>query len=182
VLELDPTILQIGHDELGFEPSDRIRVEIGDARLSIAALPDDGFDLVIGDAFGGISVPWHLTTSEFLGQVDRVLRPGGRYVMNLIDGPALLFARAETATLRTTFRHVALITDRDALEGRRGANIVLVAAHTPLESGAIAARLEADDPTGQTHLLAGDGPIDGFAAGAPVLRDDFAPVDQLVGR
>ena len=56
-------------------------------------LPDDAFDVVMGDAFGSLSVPWHLTTDEFLGEIDRVMRPDGRYVMNLIDGPALSFVR-----------------------------------------------------------------------------------------
>ena len=85
VLELDPTIVGVARSQLAFEPSDRIDVRIGDARQSIRSLPTDAFDLVVGDAFGGLAVPWHLTTTAFLDEVARVLRPGGAYVVNLID-------------------------------------------------------------------------------------------------
>ena len=91
---LDPIVLATAREELGFSEGDRIRVVLGDARLSIGPLTDGAFDLVVGDAFGGLSVPWHLTTREFVAEIERVLRPGGRYVMNLIDGDALRFARA----------------------------------------------------------------------------------------
>ena len=77
VLELDPRVLEVARDQLGFAPGASTEVVLGDARRSIERLPDDGFDLVVGDAFGGLAVPWHLTTTEFLDEVQRVLRPGG---------------------------------------------------------------------------------------------------------
>ena len=62
---------------------------------------------MVGDAFGGLAVPWHLTTTEFLSEVTRVLRPGGMYVANIIDYPPLRFVRAEAAMLATAFTKVA---------------------------------------------------------------------------
>ena len=112
VLELDPRVLAVAQEQLGFAPSDAIRVIVGDARLSIERLPDDSVDLVVGDAFGGLAVPWHLTTTEFLEEIERVLRPGGMYVMNLIDYPPLGFVRAEAATASRLFEHVAVISGR----------------------------------------------------------------------
>jgi SAM-dependent methyltransferase len=94
VLEIDPAVLDLGRDELGLRTSRALQVRIGDARLGIRDEPDDSRDLVVGDAFGSLSVPWHLTTREFLGEVDRVLRPGGVYVQNVIDYPSFRFARA----------------------------------------------------------------------------------------
>ena len=44
----------------------------------------------MSDALGGMSLPWHLTTREF-AEVDRVLRPDGRYVMSVIDGSELRY-------------------------------------------------------------------------------------------
>ena len=52
-------------------PGPNLRVESGDARLLTRRLPDDSQDLVVGDAFGDLSVPWHLTTREFLTDVRR---------------------------------------------------------------------------------------------------------------
>ena len=69
-----------------------------------------------GDAFGSLSVPWHLTTREFLREVDRVLRPGGVYVQNVIDYPTFRFARAELATLREQFEYVAAIAPQSSFD------------------------------------------------------------------
>ena len=82
---------------------DDLRVVVGDARTSIADLSADAYDVVLGDAFGSLAVPWHLTTREMVAQVQRVLRPGGVYALNVIDNPPAGFARAEAATLREAF-------------------------------------------------------------------------------
>ena len=119
VLELDPEVLAVARNELGFTPDTHIKVQLGDARPAVAHLADDSFDLVVGDAFASLSAPWHLTTVEFLRDVDRVLRPDGLYLMNLIDYEPLRFARAETATLQQVFAHVAVISDVKA-----GGNLV----------------------------------------------------------
>ncbi len=121
---------------------DAISVRVGDARRSIETLPDDSFDLVVGDAFGGLAVPWHLTTTEFLDEIQRVLRPGGMYVMNLIDYPPLGFVRAEAATAGRLFDHVAIIATPTTLAGKSGGNVVLVASAEPLDVAAVTARIE----------------------------------------
>ena len=62
------------------------RVDVGDARLLVREKhATQTYDFIFGDAFGSRSVPWHLTTREFLTSLRRLLRPGGAYVMNLID-------------------------------------------------------------------------------------------------
>ena len=52
----------------GCSSSPRLRVRTGDARRHVAELPAESADLVIGDAFGGRAVPWHLATREFVGR------------------------------------------------------------------------------------------------------------------
>jgi spermidine synthase len=179
VLELDPVVLATAREQLGFVPDEAIEVRLGDARRTILGVPADSRRLVVGDAFGGRSVPWHLTTTEFVREIDRVLTPDGRYVQNLIDGPALRFVRAETATLREVFEHVAVITWNATFDGSGGGNVVLVASHEPIDAAAIDAAVRTT--TAGAHVLAGDDALDAFAAGAPVLSDDFAPADQLIG-
>ena len=61
--------------------------------MSILEEPSGAYDLVVGDAFSSRSVPWHLTTEEFLAEVRRVLRPDGVYAMNLIDGGTWTFCK-----------------------------------------------------------------------------------------
>ncbi len=186
VLELDPVVYDTALTELGLVPSPAIDVRLGDARTSIQPLADDAFDVVIGDAFGSLSVPWHLTTQEFLGQIDRVMRPDGRYVMNLIDGPALSFVRAEARTLAQQFGHLAVIARPGAFDGMDGGaggggNVVLVAAHDPIDVDAILGRLSGSG-SASVRVISGAAAIEAFIGEAPLLTDDLAPVDQLIGR
>jgi len=181
VLELDPVVLATARSELGFAPTDRTSVIVGDARLSVDRLPSDAYDLVIGDAFGGLSVPWHLTTLEFLGEIDRVLRPDGVYLMNVIDGGELRFARAEAATLRSLFEHVAVIAGGQSSAGLAGGNLVLVASHEPIDIEEILGRIDARGDGGAV-VLALPAESDSFTEGLALLTDDYAPVDQLLGR
>jgi spermidine synthase len=180
VLELDPTVLAVAREELGLVTSDDLRVRVGDARLGLATEPDDAYELVVGDAFGGLAVPWHLTTQEFVSEIQRVLRPGGMYVVNVIDYPPLGFARAEAATLQAVFGHVALIAPEGRVEGRSGGNIVLAASGSPIPRESI---LEANRLRFGDDEIITEGPeLEAFIAGAHVLSDDFAPVDQLLSQ
>lgn len=167
VLELDPEIVRIGREELGLRTGPRLQVRTGDARLNIADEPDDAYDLVIGDAFGGLSVPWHLTTREMVAEIARVLRADGLYVLNVIDGGPRGLVRAELATLGETFRHVALIGPPDGTTG----NHVLVASDRPFSLP------EVDPAEGEPITGAA---VERFIGDARVLRDDFAPADQLL--
>jgi SAM-dependent methyltransferase len=182
VLELDPAVVAINRARLAFAPSPRLNVVLGDARLSIANEPSGVYDLVVGDAFGGLAVPWHLTTSEFLGEVRRVLRPDGTYVMNVIDYAPLGFLRAEVATARDVFGEVAVLGAPTELAGTGGGNFVVVASTRPIDADALAARIESLDDPDPVGIVAGSADLAAWLGDAPVLTDDFAPVDQLLGR
>ncbi len=176
VLELDPDLEEISIGELGLVEGSWLTTTIGDARLSIRDLPDGGFDVVVGDAFSGRSVPWHLTTVEFLTDVRDKLTPEGFYVMNTIDHPPTRFARAETATIAQVFPHVAVVAPEAYLHRERGGNFVLVGSMVPIDAAAI----EALVPKGEIALV--DDAAAEWFAGVDPLRDDFAPVDQLISR
>ena len=177
VLELDPTLVRIAEERLGLVQSPALRVHVGDARVSLREQQEGVHDLVIGDAFGGQAVPWHLTTREFVEQVERTLTPDGVYAVNLIDYPPLGFARAEAATLRQVFRNVAVIAPQARLDRRDGGNFVLVASNGQIDTAAIeAANRERGDDDG----IATGAALDRFIGSAPVLTDDYAPVDQLL--
>jgi spermidine synthase len=177
VLELDPGIVDVARDRLGLRTGPDLVVDTGDARLGIADVVTDSRDFVMGDAFGGRSVPWHLTTDQFVREVDRVLRDDGMYTVNVIDGPDLRFARAETETLRSVFRHVVVVATQAALDGRSSSNVVLVASQQPLELDALRARVDAN---GDGDVVVAEEGLDSFVDGAGPLRDDFAPVDQYL--
>ena len=143
VLELDPGVVRIAEDELGLELSDDLRVRTGDARGHLRDVADDSADLVVGDAFGGRAVPYHLATEEFATDVARVLRDDGIYAQNIIDQPPLRFLWADVATLRRVFDHVAVLGPPGRFDGSGGGNSVVVASDAPLPLDAIRAELAA---------------------------------------
>jgi spermidine synthase len=180
VLELDPLVLQVAREELGLVTTDDLTVVIGDGRLSLADEPSGRYDLVIGDAFAGPAVPWHLTTTEFVSEVQRVLRPGGIYAANIIDYPPLELARAQLATFAEVFEHVGVFGPASRVDGTSGGNVILLASDEPLPEAALARVDQAHG--GSATLITGQSEIDSFIADAPVLRDDYAPTDQLLTR
>jgi spermidine synthase len=127
------------------------------------------------DAFGGVAVPWHLTTREIVADVHRVLRPGGLYTANIIDFGPQSFLKAEVRTVAEEFEHVAVISTQQALAGEQGGNFVLVASDDELPIPALRAKLGT-----RAAVLAGADEVRRFVGDAPLLTDDFAPVDQLL--
>ncbi len=182
VSEIDAGVVEIDRDRLDLDAAPGVHVRVEDGRLGLRRLADDSRDLIVGDAFGGVSVPWHLTTREALTDVSRVLADDGVYVANLIDYGGLDFARAEVATLSEVFDNVLLAgepadvgldPDRDP----DGGNLIAIASDRALDPDAIAKALETRE-TG--WRVATTTTVESWVDGAQVLTDDFAPVDQLL--
>ena len=179
VSEIDPGVVAVDRNQLRLPPDARIDLRIEDGRLGLRQIGADSQDLVVGDAFGGVSVPWHLTTREAVAEVDRVLAGDGLYVLNLIDFGPLAFARAEARTLAAVFPHVALATETDTLTGgpKGGGNVVLMASARPIDVAAVQTRVRSAGA--DWSVITGPG-LGSWIGDAPVLTDDFAPVDQLL--
>ncbi|HYJ21916.1 MAG TPA: fused MFS/spermidine synthase [Solirubrobacterales bacterium] len=172
VLEVDGEVVEFVEERLGLDPWPRLSIAVGDARIGILDVPDNSADVVVGDAFSGLTVPWHLTTREWMAEVRRVLRPGGLYTLNMIDYKPLSLLKAEMATLLEAFADVRLVSFPDP-EGRpAGGSAVLLASDRPLPAGA--------GSNAEGALTYEQGVVEEIAAGAEPLRDDYAPVDQLL--
>jgi spermidine synthase len=177
VVEVDPGVVEIDREQMELETSAELRVRVADGRVGLADEAPEQRDLVVGDAFGGLSVPWQLTTREALELVDAALSDTGVYAVNLIDQPPLAFVRAELATMGTVFPHVLLLAQAPVLAGEDGGNVVAVASRSPLPTAAIEAALARHELAWQ----AAEGQkLDDFVGDAAVLTDDHAPVDQLL--
>lgn len=186
VSEIDGGVVALDRAELGLETGPDLEVRVEDARLGLARIADDSRDLVVGDAFGGLSVPWHLATREAVAEVDRVLSDDGVYALNLIDHGSLDLARAEVATLQEAFGYVAVAAtpatvavagDDVAGAGERGGNLVIAASDRPIDRDALADALS-ERETGWSVISGAD--LDVWVGDAQVLTDDYAPVDQLL--
>jgi hypothetical protein len=120
-------------------------------------------------ALGGLSAS--STTREWTEEVQRVLEPGGLYAMNVIDHLPLDLASAEAATLRDVFSNVRLISYQGPNRELFGGNLVFLASDKPLS------RTGSNAKGGITYDESAAGQL---ASEADVLRDDFAPADQLL--
>lgn len=179
VLELDPVMLEIAERDLGLTADEYESVLIGDARLTVRETALDSFSLVVGDAFSGSTVPWHLTTAEFYADVKARMTSDGLYVMNLIDYQPSDFAKAEVATLAAAFDTVVVLAPADYFTGPRGGNYVVVATDADMDLDAIQASM---DERGAGSIVMSGNELADWVGDAEVLTDEFAPVDQLISR
>jgi MFS family permease len=177
VLEVDSGVVELAMRSLGAGDIPGVEVWTGDARTTFDDLPDASVDVVIGDAFGARSVPWHLATVEFVDEVRRVLRPDGVYLINVIDNDPLRLLRAEAATVSARFAHTALLARPDQLAAGGGGNAVLVGSDRPIDLAALAVRAS---ERGEPGSVLGKSAVLDLVGDAPVLTDDRAPVDQLL--
>lgn len=177
VVEIDPGVVALDRSRLSLPVDPRLQIRVADGRVAVRGFADDTFDVYVGDAFGGIAVPWHLTTAETFADVERVLRPNGLVVLNVIDFGPLRFARAELATVASVFQHVALAARPGALGGS-GGNLVFLASDRAIDRAALTAAMQAKDSP--MELVSADALADFLGADPLVLRDDHAPVDQLL--
>ncbi|MGY0486379.1 spermidine synthase [Streptomyces sp. WG-D5] len=168
VVERDGALVQLVRAHLPLDPSQRIRVRTADAREALGRLPDGWADVVVADVFSGARTPGHLTSTEFLAEVRRVLRPAGTYVANVADGPPLAYLRGQIATVAAVFPEVALIADPAVLRGKRFGNAVLVGSARALAVGELTRRAAGDSHPGRVEH--GRALVD-FAGGVGAVSD-----------
>jgi spermidine synthase len=127
---------------------------------------DERYDLVLGDAFGDIAIPYHLVTREFNELVRSHLKPDGLYLVNIVDGVHYDFLRSYITTLMKTFAQVRLLITPGGTSGQQN-TFVVVASMTPL-------------PTTQTMAKPQDLATFLHQGDTVTLTDDHVPVDQLL--
>ncbi|HET9382519.1 MAG TPA: fused MFS/spermidine synthase, partial [Streptomyces sp.] len=144
VVEADRALLELVAARLPLPDGADVTLHTADARAWLASAPENSADVLVADVFGGSRVPAHLTSLAYAEEAARVLRDGGVYLANLADAAPFAFLRSQLATFAALFAHLALIAEPGVLRGRRFGNAVLVAAHHPLDTAALARRAAAD--------------------------------------
>jgi spermidine synthase len=85
--ELDPAIREVAATFFFFKEDERQIVHLGDGRKFIEDSKDK-YDIIFLDAFSSVSIPYTLTTQEFLKAVKNRLAEGGLACANLWDEEA----------------------------------------------------------------------------------------------
>jgi spermidine synthase len=176
VLEPDGLLVNLIREQLDLRSVPRLKVIVQGGREGTAKIWDDTADLLVLDAFSGATMPVELATTEYLGDITRVLRPAGTLLINLADGKGLAFARRLAATVQGSFRHVALLAEPAILRGRRFGNLIIAASRTELPVDLLTRR--AAGGLTQARCLHGVA-LTNFVAGAHPIKDGdhvLAPV------
>ncbi|MRH86756.1 spermidine synthase-like protein [Nocardia sp. SYP-A9097] len=134
VIEADKLLAKFVDERLGLRALPGVELRIGDGLTEIATLPAASAHLVVADAYEGLRMAAGITGAEFTGQVARVLRPDGVYLLNLVG------TRHELDAVYEVFPHRALL-DGDVFAGYTG-NQVLAASRVPLPLDALRQRVE----------------------------------------
>ena len=187
IMEIDPGVTQTVYEQLGVDPKATNIVTYNvDGRLMANQLVqrDAGqYDLVIGDAFNDLSIPYHLTTLEFDQEIKRLLKPGGFYLALVIDKiVGGKFIPAYTDTVLQVWPAVQVLSEGDTWQSPSPSTYVVAAGNAAVAPEELA-RAHGQGPNGAiaTRIMPGDLMHQWLDdAHAPVLTDDYAPVDNLI--
>ncbi len=186
VVELDPAVIDVARRYFAVPEDDRLKLHVGDGRRFLET-STKRYDLIIVDAYYSDSIPFHLTTREFMQAVKQHLRPNGVVALNLIgsiEGEHSQFFRAMYKTTAESFptRYIVPVDwDRNpsTTEPR---NIILFASDAP--------QLDKPAFTRAVQNVRSTLPLGAMASGlytgaiktddVAVLTDDHAPVDNMI--
>ena len=119
-VDIDPEVVDVAKRFFGFVEDEFLRAHVGDGRQFIEQFRQP-YDVIFLDAFGGSSVPAHLTTQEFLQAVRRALTPDGVVVGNLWARYHNPLYDSMVRTYQEVFDELFVLTVQDA------GNIILLA-------------------------------------------------------
>ncbi|MGO8989116.1 MAG: fused MFS/spermidine synthase [bacterium] len=185
VVEIDPEVTQIAQKYLGISKESNIRTFNEDARWFVMNFKErENFDIIIGDVFNDLSVPYHLTTKEFTLQVKRVLKADGLFLVNLIDSfKQGAFMPSYIRTLEEVFGkgNVHLITLSSDYDHIGISTFVVVASPQKLDMDDFVRKVRVKGEEITSHVMSQD-QLQEFLRDrySVILTDNYVPVDNLI--
>ncbi|MBC8204335.1 MAG: fused MFS/spermidine synthase [FCB group bacterium] len=176
VVEIDPMVAEAAKKYFYFKEDSRCKLSILDGRVFIKR-SENKYDIIVLDAYNSDSIPFHLTTKEFLTEIKEDLSPGGVVAANLWSSDYDLY-RAIIKTYGEVFPYLY----KFRVWGKN--NIVLVAGEEKFDKKEIihragllqeALKFDYDFVFAASQLDMNEVEL----TGVPVLTDDYAPVDKL---
>ena len=186
VVEIDPAVTEVAHEELGLPTDTAIRTYNLDARQFLHRLQTSPkYDIIVGDVFNDFSTPYQLTTLEFDWLVRASMTPDGIYLFNIIDDYERgRFMASVIRTLKQAFNYVYLFNTSPQWEGIGPSTYIMAATDRPIDlagfkqfvmqqgSGNIAV-FPHDEKQLDEYLVRRE---------ALLLTDDYAPTDILLAK
>jgi len=184
VVEIDPEITRVVYKYLGLPRDTRIRTFNTDGRWFVMNCKEK-YDIIFTDAFNDLSIPYHLTTREFVRQLNGTLTDDGILMSNVIDNfQKGAFLPSYLRTLGEVFgeRNVYLISIRPDFKNVRISTFIVVATKGNRDISRFDAWLKDKLQGRAKSVLVSDALMGELRANRQsiVLTDDYAPVDNLI--
>ena len=184
VVEIDPAITHVVYKYLGLPRDTRIRTFNTDGRWFVMNCKEK-YDIIFTDAFNDLSIPYHLTTREFVRQLDGTLNDDGILMSNVIDNfQKGAFLPSYLRTLGEVFgeRNVYLISTRPDFKNVRIATFIVVATKGNRDMSRFDVWLKDKLQGRAKSVLVSDALMRELRTNRQsiVLTDDYAPVDNLI--
>jgi spermidine synthase len=191
VVEIDPEVIAVAKRFFSFKPDARTSVTVKDGRRFLMTTRNR-YDAIMVDAYYARSIPFHLTTIEFMRVLQRRLNPGGVAIFNVIgslSGRNSQLVRSEIKTIQRVFRSCAFFPilhpgeEPDDYSSTAVRNVMLVASEAPLPAAEVRKRAAALKNPRLPYLSRLAAAYDGRSlptGDVPLLSDDYAPVDRLI--
>jgi len=181
-VDVDPVVLEVAQRFFGLQPGNRLKLFAEDGRTFVKR-NTKLYDLVVIDAYStnryGSTIPAHLTTREFFAETASRMSSGGMLVYNSAAVPSSPITRALAKTLYRSFPYQIAFT--------AGSNTILIGSREDIRlamrdlPASTASALASGAVRNATLPMRIKGLIPPMQVrGAPVLTDDYAPVDRLL--
>ncbi len=178
-VEIDPVVIDMAQEYFGLKQTDGTLYEMDGRQFLLQN--SNHYDLIVMDAFGSSSIPFHLVTKESFELIKARLSSDGLLVINLESRKwRSLLVRSIAATLAQHFSNVLALpveSDPEAL-----GNVILIASNRGLAERVampqwqIPSREYLKSPDYRRDL-AWDNRFEPEIADGQVLTDDLNPVD-----
>jgi spermidine synthase len=177
-VEIDPQVIAMAHKYFGLNDSE-VKIYNMDGRQFLNT-SQKRYDIILLDAFGSSSIPFHLITQESFGLMASHLQPQGVLAINVeVVGWDDILVRSVAATLKPHFSEVLALPIAEP--PNKIGNLILLASNHKLE---LRRELERDyfDPEYRfgpkyQRVHAWDNNFVPDTRNVPVLTDDLNPVD-----
>lgn len=120
IVEIDPRIVALAKNYFEINLGNNKKIFVDDARNFLRTRSSDKkYDVVIGDAYQGNSVPYHLVSSEFFSLVKTNLSDDGIILVNLLSTQDIknVFLASVVKTVRQVFPSVFLFLPQNQIGG-----------------------------------------------------------------
>ncbi len=189
VVEIDPAVTAVAHEELGLPTTTRIVSHHLDGRQFVRQTAAATYDVVIQDAVNDFCVPSHLMTKEYNQLIQRIVRKEGVYLLTVIDSlDAGLFVSSAAKTMDAAFPSTRLLIPKET-EALRDRSVFVIASRNTQANRDSTTSNEGDSAWWSQWKSASvisrdelQSRLASRAENAVLLTDDYAPVDQLMIR